>query len=132
MNSETEICKQKIISLAEQYALTIEEAAAYYGKGTEEASVLQKTAAKLEAYLKKDTLYIRNVESLAESIRGLLPGDEPSSAPESGSAAVCSSEAEETGHSVRHTILVVLASVLACAAAVLLTLRARNLKKEKK
>ena len=108
------------------------EAAAYYGKGTEEASVLQKTAAKLEAYLKKDTLYIRNVESLAESIRGLLPGDEPSSAPESGSAVVCSSEAEETGHSVRHTILVVLASVLACAAAVLLTLRARNLKKKKK
>ena len=33
MNSETEICKQKTISLAEQYALTIEEAAVYFRIG---------------------------------------------------------------------------------------------------
>ncbi|MBR4799059.1 MAG: family 20 glycosylhydrolase, partial [Clostridia bacterium] len=99
------------------------DAVAYYGKGTPEASALQKNAAKLEAYLKKDVLYARNIETLADAIRELLPRQEES-APDSAAPAE-SSAAQEEGNPARHTVLVIIAAVLAAAAAVLLVIRAR-------
>ncbi|MBR5745704.1 MAG: hypothetical protein IKX92_00425, partial [Clostridia bacterium] len=106
------------------------DAVAYYGKGTPEASALQKNAAKLEAYLKKDVLYARNIETLADAIRELLPRQEES-APESAAPAE-SSAAQEEGNPARHTVLVIIAAVLAAVAAVLLVIRARNIKNGKK
>ncbi|MBR0231189.1 MAG: family 20 glycosylhydrolase [Clostridia bacterium] len=108
------------------------DAIAYYGKGAPEASVLQKTAAKLEAYLKKEPLYTRNIESLAETLRGLIPeASGASSAPESAVPGESSALPEESGNTARHTALVILAAVIAVAAAVMLAIKARRMKREK-